>query len=70
LGVNTDGAGRPGRQVPSPSTTAPGPAQPNPRNEDPASRLARWHERFDDFVGGAPTTMMMFAQLEPRKERM
>jgi hypothetical protein len=32
------------------------------RFESPESWAARWHERFDDLIGGAPTAHMMFAQ--------
>jgi hypothetical protein len=31
------------------------------RFENPDSWLLRWHERFDDFVGGAPSAHAMFA---------
>jgi hypothetical protein len=32
------------------------------RFETPESWTARWHERIDDLIGGAPTAHMMFAQ--------
>ena len=31
------------------------------RFENPDSWVLRWHERFDDLVGGAPSSHVMFA---------
>jgi len=40
------------------------------RFEDPGSGLYRLHERFDEFVGGAPTlAAMLAAMVEPRPQR-